>query len=137
MALANGNIAFGVITPIAYFATFHIFEEIGFGRSEVKHPGVGGVKVVRFFEVEFLDKGGSQRGGGFKADKEGVLLLGEFGEGKEGIFKAGLISKGWSVRTKEIIAKWGRFEDGHSGKTIAFKAESVVIFEMFVSLPGG
>lgn len=79
LSLADDNALFGVVAPEAGFFLFHIGEEVGFGLGEIKDPGVSGVKVVRFLEVE---GGGIGEGeGGLKADEDGVVLGGEAAEG--------------------------------------------------------
>lgn len=77
--LTDDDAFFGMVAPEAGFFLFHIGEEVGFGLGEIKDPGVGGVKVVRFLEVE---GGGVGEGeGGLKADEDGVMLGGETAEG--------------------------------------------------------
>ena len=77
--LADDNAFLGVVTPEAGFFLFHIGEEVGFGLGKIKHPGVGGVKVVGFLEVEGGRIGEGE--GGLKADEDGVVLGGETAEG--------------------------------------------------------
>ena len=79
LSLADDNALLGVVAPETAFFLFHIGEEVGFGPSEIKDPGVGGVKVVGLLEVE---GGGVGEGeGGLKADEDGVMLGGEAAEG--------------------------------------------------------
>ena len=79
LSLADDDAFFGMVAPEAGFFLFHIGEEVGFGLGEIKDPGVSGVKVVGFLEVE---GGGIGEGeGGLKADEDGVMLGGEAAEG--------------------------------------------------------
>lgn len=76
--MADGDAFFGKIAPIAGFAALNILENFVLSGGEVKYPGVGGIEVVGFFEAEFLEKIRGQRHGGFDANEESFLLLGEF-----------------------------------------------------------
>lgn len=79
LSLTDDDAFFGVVAPETAFFFFHIGKEVGLGLSEVENPGVGGVEIMGFLEVE---GGGVGEGkGGLKADEDGVMLGGEAAEG--------------------------------------------------------
>lgn len=137
LSLADDNAFFGVVAPETGFFLFHIGEEVGFGLGEIKDPGVGGVKVVGFLEVE----GGwiGEGEGGLKADEDGVMLGGEAAEGVqgEGEVLGGGFGEGGAVGAVEIIADRGMFEDGESVVGVAVEAEGCFTFKFLVGFPSG
>lgn len=137
LGLADDDAFFGVVAPETDFLLFHIGEEVGFGPSEIKDPGVSGVKVVGFLEVE---GGGIGEGeGGLKADEDGVMLGGEAAEGVqgEGEVLSGGLGEGGAVGAVEIVADRGMFEDGEGVVGVAVEAEGGFAFKFLVGFPSG
>ncbi len=55
-SMANGDAFFGVITPIADFATLDALQKFVLGRGKIERPGMSWIEVVRLFKPEFLEK---------------------------------------------------------------------------------
>ncbi len=65
------------VAPVADLALFNILENGFFGLGEVEEPGVGGVEIVGFFEIEGFDQRSREGKGGLEAEEEGVLFASE------------------------------------------------------------
>ncbi len=138
MGSAVGNAFFLVNAPMAVFVFFNSVDDSRFVLSEVDDPGVGGVEVVGFDEVEGFKIVGRERISRLEAEEESVLFGGERFEGVEGVSERGLgmgIVESGAIRAVEIRPERGGVLDSEGGKIVAVEAESGVAFEFVESLP--
>lgn len=123
-------------------AIFVLLDGVGEGffvLGEVENPGVGGVEVVGLNEVERFELIGREGVSGLDAEEEGTVLVGERGEGVEGVAKRGLwvgVAESGAVGTIKVITERGGMLDGESLEIFTFEPESLVTFEIGIGLPG-
>jgi len=138
--LTNLEAFFGATTPVLDAGGAHLFQDVGTGLGEVDGPGMSGVEVVGFIEVERLSGGCGEGEGRFDADEKRVMFAGEIGKGIKGglesIFWVFGSFKSWAVGAIEVVTKRRGMEDGKGGEVGFVEAESLVAFKLFVFFPG-
>lgn len=111
------------------------------GLCEVDDPGMSGVEIMRFVEVERFSVLTRERESRFDADEKTVLFTRKLGEGIKGRFEGrfGVLVgfESWAIWGEKVIAEGGVVENGEGGEIFFVEAEGFVAFELLVFLPRG
>lgn len=141
LGLADFETLFRMTAPILDTGRAHLFENGFFGLGEVDDPGMSGVDVVGFTEVEGTSHGWCERESGLNADEKSMMGMGELGKGIEGGFKGSEgvsgVFESRAVGAEKIVAEWSGFQNGEDGELGGVKTEGLFAFEVEIFFPRG